>query len=211
MPCKEVLKHGIEQVMKKHSKRRALRCAVVCLLLLTACSGASQGPPGNVENACLIKKDRPQWFRAMERTQARWGVPVHVQLATFYQESTFRPTARPPRKKVLGFIPAGHITSAYGYAQAIDGTWDWYRTETGKRRAKRDRFPDASDFVGWYMAKATQDIGIAPNDAYAHYLAYHEGHAGYRRGSYQRKAWLQNTAARVQARASRYRDQLRSC
>ena len=197
--------------MKIGMKRRMSRYAMLCLVVLTACSGASQGPPRNVENACEIKKDRPQWFRAMAKTEARWGAPVHVQLATFYQESTFRPKARTPRKYFLWVIPAGRVSSAYGYAQAIDGTWSWYKTETGKRRAKRDRFPDASDFMGWYMAKSTRDIGIPPEDAYGHYLAYHEGHAGYRRRSYQQKAWLQNTAAKVQARASRYREQLQSC
>ncbi len=197
--------------MKTRSRWRLSRYALLCLVVLTACSGASQGPPRNLENACQIKRDRPQWFAAMSRAQAQWGSPVHVQMATFYQESTFEPKARTPRKYFLGIFPAGRISSAYGYAQAIDGTWSWYKSETGKRRAKRDRFPDASDFMGWYMAKSTRDNGIPPEDAYGQYLAYHEGHAGYRRGTYRQKTWLQNTAAKVQARASRYQQQLRGC
>ena len=197
--------------MKSKSPRHLSRLSLLCLVVLTACSGASQGPPRNTENACLLKQDRPQWFQAMAKTEQRWGAPVHVQMATFYQESTFRPKARPPRKYVLWFIPAGRISSAYGYAQAVDGTWDWYRSDTGNRRAKRDRFPDASDFMGWYMSKAPTNIGLSPNDAYSHYLAYHEGHAGFKRGSYRSKAWLQNTAARVQSRASRYQQQLSTC
>lgn len=187
------------------------RLAFLCLLVLVACSGASQGPPGNIENACSIKADRPQWYRSMERTERKWGVPVEVQMSTFYQESSFRPKAKTPRKYFLGFIPNGRISSAYGYAQAIDGTWDWYKSETGKRGAKRHRFPDASDFMGWYMSKTTQDHGVPPGDAYNQYLAYHEGHAGYGRGSYRQKAWLQNTAAKVDARAARYREQLQYC
>ncbi|MEM8870059.1 MAG: lytic transglycosylase [Pseudomonadota bacterium] len=197
--------------MNRESSRRVPRLSLLALVVLTACSGASQGPPANTENACLMKQDRPQWFQAMAKTEARWGAPVHVQMATFYQESTFRPKAKPPRKYFLWIIPAGRVSSAYGYAQAIDGTWDWYRADTGNRRAKRDRFPDASDFMGWYMARSTANAGIAPQDAYRQYLAYHEGHAGYKRGSYSSKAWLQNTAARVQARASKYEQQLRSC
>jgi len=188
-----------------------VRIALLLMVLLTACSGVGQGPPNNTQDACAIKRERPAWFRAMNRTEARWGVPVEVQLATLYQESTFRPKARTPRKYFLGFIPNGRISSAYGYAQALDGTWDEYRAETGKRGARRHNFQDATDFMGWYMSKSRQRNGIAPNDAYNNYLAYHEGHRGFSRGSYNRKRWLLNTASRVQARANRYRDQLATC
>ncbi|MSU89467.1 lytic transglycosylase [Rhodobacteraceae bacterium 2CG4] len=188
------------------------RYALLLLLVaLTACAGASQGPPDNVENACEIKRERPSWYRAMKATENRWGVPVHVQMATLYQESTFRPRARTPRTFFLGFIPTGRVSSAYGYAQAIDGTWDWYRDETGRRSARRDRFYDASDFMGWYMSKTTKQSGVDPADAYRQYLAYHEGHAGFARGSYTAKPWLVNTAARVQARSTKYSEQLRYC
>ena len=187
------------------------RYAVLLLVTLAACSGAGQGPPRNVENACAIKADRPSWFRAMDRTQNRWGVPVEVQLATLYQESTFRPKAKTPRKFFLGFIPNGRVSSAYGYAQAIDGTWRDYQRDTGRHGARRDNFADATDFMGWYMAETMARIGVEPHDAYNHYLAYHEGHTGYARGSYTRKSWLLNTAAKVQARSTLYREQLAFC
>ncbi len=186
------------------------RFALLMLLVLTACS-ASQGPPRDVENACAIKRDRPAWFKAMNRTEARYGAPVHVQLATLYQESTFRPDARTPRKWFLGFIPNGRVSSAYGYSQALDGTWDEYRQKTGNRRAKRNNFRDSSDFMGWYMQRSLQLNGIPMEDAYNQYLAYHDGHTGYRRGSYRRKGWLMNTARRVEARAQRYQEQLAFC
>lgn len=197
--------------MVKMYRRRMSRFAMAFLVVLTACSGASQGPPRDAENACEIKRERPAWFKAMKRSEKRWGVPVEVQLATLYQESGFRPRAKTPRTWFLGFIPTGRVSSAYGYAQAIDGTWDWYREDTGRRGARRHNFYDATDFMGWYMAKTTQVAGVPPADAYSQYLAYHEGHEGFRRGSYSRKAWLQNTAARVQARASRYASQLSQC
>jgi len=53
--------------------------------------------------------------------------------------------------------------------------------------------------------------GIALDDTRRQYLAYHEGHAGYARGSYNAKPWLLDVALRVEARAERYRMQLERC
>ena len=75
-------------------------------------------------------------------------------------------------------------SSAYGYAQALEGTWDDYRRSTGRRGADRDDFADSSDFIGWYMHGANRVNGVAMHDAYNQYLAYHEGKAGFARGSY---------------------------
>jgi hypothetical protein len=184
--------------------------ALFLLLLLSACA-SSLGPPSNLGNACAMKAERPQWFRAMERTERKWGAPVYVQLATFYQESTFRPDARTPRTYMLGFIPTGRVSSAYGYSQAIDSTWEWYQGDTGQRRAKRDDFDDASDFMGWYMYQTNQRNFVPMEDARNQYLAYHEGQNGFARGTHNQKAWLLRTADRVHERAAMYRDQLQSC
>ncbi len=201
-----------EQYKQSQVARQTMwRIAILFVLALSACSTNSQDPPPNLNDACAIKRDRPSWFRAMERTEQKWGAPVYVQLATLYQESTFRPKARTPRKYILGFIPNGRISSAYGYAQALDGTWDEYRELTGNRRAQRDNFPDASDFMGWYMSQSNRRNLIPMSDAYNQYLAYHEGQTGFARGSYNRKRWLLNTAARVNTRALTYRDQLSTC
>ena len=89
------------------------------------------------------------------------------------------------------------ISSALGYSQAIDGTWEWYLRDTGRRRADRTRFADASDFIGWYMNLNTRVNGIPTRDAYNQYLAYHDGQAGYARGSYRAKPWLPPVARDV--------------
>jgi hypothetical protein len=49
------------------------------------------------------------------------------------------------------------------------------------------------------------------SDARNQYLAYHEGHAGYRRGSYNAKPWLLRVADSVADRAATYEMQLVSC
>ena len=119
--------------------------------------------------------------------------------------------ARTPKKYTLGFIPAGRVSSAFGYAQAIDGTWDWYKKDTGRRFASRTDFDDATDFIGWYMNETVKRNGIPLNDAYRQYLAYHEGHTGYKRGTYNAKAFLLRAANEVRNMEARYRGQLQTC
>jgi hypothetical protein len=104
-----------------------------------------------------------------------------------------------------------HVESLLGYAQALDGTWDDYRSATGERRARRDRIRDATDFMGWYMNLTRERNGISLTDARNQYLAYHEGHAGYRRGSYRAKSWLMRISGEVGRRAVMYDAQLATC
>ena len=188
---------------------RLLRVAV--LVLLAGCGGGDRSSPRNLDNACSIVSQRPNYLRAMERTERRWGVPVHVQMATIYQESKFDGDARTPMNFVLGVIPMGRQSSAYGYAQALDGTWDEYRRATGNRGAKRDRINDATDFMGWYMNKTQERNGVPLYDARNQYLAYHEGQTGFARGSHNSKSWLLRVANEVATRSEVYRGQLSAC
>ncbi len=183
--------------------------SVALLALLAACG--QREPPRNLDNACSIAKQRPGYLSAMKRTQKRWGVPVAVQMATIYQESKFDANARTPRKYVLWVIPAGRQSSAYGYSQALDGTWKDYQREQRAYLARRNNIRHATDFMGWYFEGSRRALGIPLHDARNQYLAYHEGRAGYRRGSHRSKAWLLRVADRVADRALRYDAQLRAC
>jgi hypothetical protein len=185
--------------------------ALALLLLLAACGGGYNSQPRNLDNACSIVRERPEYLKAFKATERRWGVPVHVQMATIYQESKFVGDAKTPYRYALGIIPMGRMSSAYGYSQALDGTWDEYRKETGRWSAKRDRMRDASDFMGWYMTRTRERNGIAMSDARNQYLAYHEGHTGYSRGSYNAKSWLVRVAGEVDRRAGMYQSQLATC
>jgi hypothetical protein len=183
---------------------------MVVLLALASCGGGSTTAPRNLDNACAILDERPQYGRAMRDTERRWGVPVHVQMAIIHQESKFIGNARTPFRYALGIIPMGRQSSAYGYAQAIDMTWEEYRDEVG-RGGRRDRIRDATDFMGWYMDKSERGLGIPKTDARAQYLAYHEGRSGYARQSFKAKPWLVAIADRVATRSETYRMQLASC
>ncbi len=189
---------------------RTLR-ALIVMLLVASCSSGPSRAPNNLDDACRIVQERPKYLRAFRATERRWGVPVHVQMATIYQESKFISDARTPFRYALGVIPMGRQSSAYGYAQALDGTWNEYRQDTGRRFARRTQIDDASDFMGWYMTTSRERNGIALSDARNQYLAYHEGHTGYNRGSYNRKSWLLRVASQVDARADMYQAQLASC
>lgn len=185
--------------------------ASILLLLLAACGGGNFSAPRDLENACAIIAERPQYFRAMRAAERKWGVPVHVQMAVIHQESKFIGNAKTPHRFALGVIPLGRQSSAFGYSQALDGTWEEYQEEEGGRRARRDRIADATDFMGWYMDKSEQSLGISKSDARNQYLAYHDGRTGFARGTYNSKPWLLAVAARVEERSQRYRAQLQSC
>jgi len=184
--------------------------ALGLLLGLGACGGGKE-PPSDLDNACAIVTERPQYLRAMRRAERDWGVPVPVQMAVIHQESKFDGDAETPFRWELGVIPIGRMSTAYGYSQALDGTWDTYKDATGRRRARRDRIRDATDFMGWYMNETRDRLGIPLSDARRQYLAYHDGWTGYARGSYRRKGWLLAVSDRVASRAQTYEAQLRSC
>nr|WP_319250561.1 lytic transglycosylase [uncultured Celeribacter sp.] len=202
----------MQMITDRHIKRPRTRLALaaLCLCALAACSGRGSIPQ-NPENACSIIREKPHYYSAMQRSEAKWGVPVNVQMALIYQESTFNATARPPKRYVLLIIPKGRASSARGYAQALDGTWDDYRNGPGRAGASRSNIRDATDFIGWYVSTNNAALGIPNSDARKSYLAYHEGRTGYARGSHNSKSWLLSTANRVADRAARYQAQLQSC
>lgn len=190
---------------------RFLRASLLVLSLASCGGGGNYSAPRQLDDACAILRERPQYLRAMEQAERRWGIPVHVQMATIYQESKFIGNARTPHTFALGVIPMGRQSTAYGYSQALNATWEEYQNSAGGRRAKRDDIADATDFMGWYMDESTRKLGISKNDAEAQYLAYHEGRTGFANQSYADKPWLVEVAAKVGSRSAMYRDQLAYC
>ena len=182
--------------------------ALMVVALLPACVTS---PPKQVDNVCHIFREKSGWYGDAKESRARWGVPVSVSMAFMHQESRFVATAKPPRKKLWGVIPGPRPSDAYGYSQAKDSTWEWYQRSTGNYGADRDDFGDAIDFVGWYNNVSHKELGIDKQDAFRLYLAYHEGHGGYRKQSYRSKDWLVDVARKVDRQARRYNSQLQEC
>ncbi len=181
------------------------------MIFLAACSSGYGSAPSNLDDACSIIRERPSYLRAMKATERNWGVSIPVQMAIIYQESKFISNNRTPMRYALGIIPMGRQSSAFGYAQALDGTWEEYQREEGGSFARRTDISDATDFIGWYLTKTENAIGISRNDIRNQYLAYHEGRTGYSRGSYRGKTWLLRIANEITDRSQTYANQLRAC
>jgi hypothetical protein len=205
----------MHELSKTSIKNGAARLRAGSLLLgvlwIVVSASCATAPPVNVENICAIFDEKRSWYRAAKKSEQRWGTPKHVQLSIIRQESSFKFNARPPRIKLLGFIPWKRPSNAYGYAQALDSTWEWYKNDSGRRFADRDDFNDAIDFVGWYTNMSNKSVGISKWDPYNQYLAYHEGHTGWRRKTYQQKGWLKKAARQVNYRAKEWNVQLQQC
>lgn len=186
---------------------------LLILAILASCGSPRGNPnaPSALDDACAILDERRNFLPAFKRTQDRYGVPIAVIMAMIWQESKFKATARTPYQYTLGVIPTGRQSSAYGYSQALDGTWKEYQQLTGRWGARRDNINDAAEFMGWYMQQSNQEIGLEMNDTRNQYLAYHDGRTGYKRGTWKSKRWLINVANDLQDRAVMYHLQLARC
>ncbi|SLN42989.1 transglycosylase SLT domain-containing protein [Roseisalinus antarcticus] len=185
--------------------------ALVLVGALGSCAPRNTDAPENLDNACALLAERPHYARAFRQAERKWGVQAHVLMAMIYQESKFISNNRPPHQYALGIIPTGRQSSAFGYSQALDGTWDEYVTAQHARGARRDDMRHAADFMGWYMKLSEQELGIDMSDVRNQYLAYHEGRTGFRRQSYRSKGWLMRVAGEVETRAVVYQAQLAQC
>ena len=195
--------------MTANTPGRTIRSAMLLAIMLTV--QACTSPPSRPDDICSIFAEKRGWHKAALSAQKKWGTSMHVPMAFMFQESTFRAKVRPARRKLFGIVPWRRPSSAYGYAQALDGTWSHYLRATGEYWRVRHDFADATDFIHWYMGEAMRINAVAPNDAYSLYLNYHEGTGGYSRKTYQSKAWLLRTAENVQIRSQRYREQYQQC
>ena len=110
----------------------------IILFFISACSSI----PSNTSNSCSIFNERYLWFKHAIKSEKKWGTPVYLQLAIIKMESDFDWLAKPPRQKLFKVIPYKRPSSSFGYSQAVDGTWEQYKKETGNKLAVRTRFKD---------------------------------------------------------------------
>lgn len=195
-------------IIKPNAVNQCLGSMLVCLLLLAGCSSS---PPENAGNLCDIFTEKKSWYKSAKKAKKRWDVPISIMMSFMYQESSFKAKIKPPRKKLLGFIPWRRQSNSKGFSQATKETWKLYKKATGRSGADRDDFGDAVDFVGWYNHLSYERNRIRKSDAYSLYLAYHEGHGGFKKKTYKKKKWLKDAASKVDSRSRTYSKQLKSC
>ncbi|MBL4282954.1 hypothetical protein [Vibrio fluvialis] len=181
--------------------------SVGTLLLLAGCATS---PPSKQNNLCEIFREKPQWYEDAVEMQDEWGTPIQIAMAIIKQESSFRHDAKPPKDYLLGFIPWGRVSSAYGYAQAQDPAWDDFQ-RAADYGGSRTNFDDSLMFIGWYTSETQKTLGVSKWDTYHQYLAYHEGRGGFKRKSYQSKPTLIKVARKVEQQAKDYGWQLKQC
>ena len=68
------------------------------VVLITSCASK---PPQQQENICTIFKQKTSWYRLVNRSEEKWGAPIHVQMSILRQESAFQNRAKPEKLLIL--------------------------------------------------------------------------------------------------------------
>ena len=182
-----------------------IKYIILIFILLIGCSSI----PVNTSNSCSIFDERYLWYKHTKKVEQKWGTPIYIQLAIIKMESDFDWLAKPPRKKIFKVIPYKRPSSSFGYSQAVKGTWDQYKKETGNKLATRVRFKDSVDFIGWYTNKTESILNISKKDAFKQYLAYHEGWGNFK--NYKKNKKVIGLAKKVKKQSDIYKNQLLKC
>ena len=173
--------------------------------LIYSCSSI----PKNTSDGCSIFSERYLWYKHTKKTELKWGTPIYIQLAIIKMESDFDWLAKPERQKIFKVIPFKRPSSSFGYSQAVKGTWEQYKKETGNKLATRARFKDSVDFIGWYTSKTKKILNISMKDVFKQYVAYHEGWGNYKNYKKNQKVIL--LAKKVEKQSNKYKSQLKKC
>ena len=177
----------------------------LCIFFLVSCSSI----PSNTSDGCSIFDERYLWYKHAKKVETKWGTPIYLQLAIIKMESGFDWLAKPPRQKIFKVIPYKRPSSSFGYSQAVKGTWEQYKNETGNNLATRTRFKDSVDFIGWYTNKTESILKISKRDVFKQYVAYHEGWGNYKH--YKKNKKIIILAKKVERQSIIYRQQLNKC
>ena len=127
------------------------------------------------------------------------------------KESGFDRWAKPKRTKLFKIIPYKRPSSSLGYSQAVNKTWELYKTETNNLLALRTSFKDSVMFIGWYIKKTNKINKVPLNDSYRQYLNYYLGWGNYAKKIYKKDKNAVIYAKSVQKKSKIYKNQLKEC
>ena len=174
---------------------------------LVSCSSVPKYPA----NACKIFGEKYLWYKHSKKSSETYGAPIHMILAFVNKESGFNRFAKPKRNKLFKVIPYKRPSSSFGYSQAVNKTWELYKTETNNPLALRTRFKDSVMFIGWYISKTNTINKIPLNDSYRQYLNYYLGWGNYSKKVYKTDKKSIIFAKSVEKQSKIYKNQLREC
>ena len=179
----------------------------IVIFFLTSCSSVPKYP----QNACKIFGENYLWYKSITKSSKKYDVPVHIILAFVNKESGFNRWAKPKRKKLFKIIPYKRPSSSFGYSQAVNKTWELYKTETDNPLALRARFKDSVMFIGWYIKKTNEINKIPVSDSYRQYLNYYLGWGNYAKKVYRTDKKAIIFAKSVEKQSKIYKNQLKEC
>ena len=192
--------------MQKKILNKNLICFVV-FFFIVSCSSI----PKNTSNACKLFGERYLWYKHAKKSSEVYGVPIYIVLAFVNKESGFNRWAKPKRQKLFKIVPYKRPSSSFGYSQAVNKTWELYKTETNNPLALRTRFKDSVMFIGWYMKKTTKINKVPLNDSYRQYLNYYLGWGAYAKKTYKTDKKAIIYAKSVEKQSNLYKNQLKEC
>lgn len=163
------------------------------------------------QNLCAVFSDNFDWYRYTHEAESKWGIDKSIIMAVIHAESSFRATAMPVKSYLFGMIPWETHSSAFGYSQALKGTWEEFSNDSPALIRSRMNFKDSAEFVAWYLSKCAKSANINPNDAANLYLCYHEGVNGFKKKSYRSKTWLVEKSKSIASNASASKRELFDC
>jgi hypothetical protein len=171
-------------------------------LVISSCSDSAK--VDDSMGVCEILTQNPSWSKALKTARDTYKLPPAFAMAIIYQESKFKAEAK------------SKGSSAYGYAQAIDGIWKHFQKDV-KSNAKRNNFNDSVQFIGWYMAQLAKNSKLKMTDSYNLHMAYMLGTTGFKRykaGTFKNKAKIiedKKIAQKVKDFTSHYQAQFNKC
>jgi|TARA_B110000116_G_C16525242_1_gene441827 hypothetical protein len=179
----------------------------IIFFFVASCSSIPQHP----QNACKIFSENYLWYKSIKKSSETYEVPIHIILAFVKKESGFNRWAKPKRTKIFKIIPYKRPSSSFGYSQAVNKTWELYKTEINNPLALRTRFKDSVMFIGWYINKTNKINKIPKNDSYRQYLNYYLGWGSYSNKVYKTDKKAIIYAKNVEKQSKIYKNQLREC
>jgi hypothetical protein len=177
------------------------------LFFVTSCSSIPKYP----QDACKIFGENYLWYKSIKKSSDTYKAPIHIILAFVNKESGFNRWAKPKRTKLFKIIPYKRPSTSFGYSQAVNKTWELYKTETDSPLALRGRFKDSVMFIGWYISKTHKINKVPLDDPYRQYLNYYLGWGNYAKKKYKTDKNSIIFAKKVEKQSKIYKNQLNEC